>query len=74
MSKINLYFFTGPGNKPMFVLTGEGHRDELVWYVGAALRHFGTRISNTSLSTIIAPAKHVMAKEEETLSFPSKVC
>ncbi|XP_026325656.1 NHL repeat-containing protein 2 [Hyposmocoma kahamanoa] len=63
----------GPGSKPIFVLTGEGHRDELVWYVGAALRHFGTRISNSSLATIIAPAKHVMAKEEETLSFPSKV-
>lgn len=56
-------------------MTGEGHRDELVWYVGAALRHFGSRISNSSLATVIAPAKHVLArKEEETLNFPSKVC
>uniref|UniRef100_A0A2A4K9P3 Thioredoxin domain-containing protein n=1 Tax=Heliothis virescens TaxID=7102 RepID=A0A2A4K9P3_HELVI len=61
----------GPGNKPLFVLTGEGHRDELVSYVGSALRHFGSRISNTPIA--IAPAKHLKSKLEDVLHFPSKL-
>ncbi|XP_063891235.1 NHL repeat-containing protein 2 [Helicoverpa armigera] len=61
----------GPGNKPLFVLTGEGHRDELVWYVGNAVRHFGSRISNAPIA--IAPAKHLKPKTEELLYFPSKL-
>ncbi|KAJ8729581.1 hypothetical protein PYW08_001162 [Mythimna loreyi] len=61
----------GPGNKPMFVLTGEGHRDELVWYVGNALRHFGNRISTASIS--MAPSKHLKSKSEDVLYFPSKL-
>lgn len=63
--------FLGPGNKPLFVLTGEGHRDELVWYVSNAMRHFGNRISPSPIS--IEPAKHLKSKTEELLYFPSKV-
>ncbi|XP_052757903.1 NHL repeat-containing protein 2 [Galleria mellonella] len=61
----------GPGSKPLFVITGEGHRDRLVAYVEAALRHFGTKISNASLP--MAPSKHLKAKDIEILNFPSKV-
>ncbi|KAG7311684.1 hypothetical protein JYU34_002737 [Plutella xylostella] len=61
----------GPGNKPIFVLTGEGHRDLLVSYVGAALKHFGSRLSTAALP--IAPAKHLKTKEDTLLRFPSKV-
>lgn len=61
----------GPGNKPIFVLTGEGHREELEWYVGAALRHFCSRISTTSLP--ISLNTHLKAKEEQVLYFPSKI-
>lgn len=61
----------GPGNKPLFILTGEGHKDELVWYVGMALAHFGSRISTTPLP--MAVAKHLKSKEESILYFPSKL-
>ncbi|CAB3231248.1 unnamed protein product [Arctia plantaginis] len=61
----------GPGNKPLFILTGEGHRQELVSYVGATLAYFGSRISVSELP--ICPAKHLKAKEEELLYFPSKI-
>lgn len=62
---------TGPGNKPIFILTGEGHRHELELYVGATLSYFSSRISSSDLP--ISPAKHLKANEEEILSFPSKV-
>ncbi|CAK1603371.1 unnamed protein product [Parnassius mnemosyne] len=61
----------GPGNKPMFILTGEGHRRELVWYVGAAIRHFGSRVSTASLP--ISPSNYIKSKDNEVLYFPSKV-
>ncbi|XP_045511263.1 NHL repeat-containing protein 2 [Colias croceus] len=61
----------GPGNKPIFIFTGEGHRDELVSYVGAAIRHFGIRISTALLP--VAPAKHIKSKADSILYFPSKL-
>ncbi|XP_061707015.1 NHL repeat-containing protein 2 [Cydia pomonella] len=61
----------GPGNRPMFVLTGEGHRDELVWFVGAALRHFSGKIATTPLP--IGVSKHVKPRADDVLRFPSKV-
>ncbi|XP_075992067.1 NHL repeat-containing protein 2 isoform X2 [Anticarsia gemmatalis] len=61
----------GPGNKPLFILTGEGHKEELEWYVGAALRHFSARVSTASLP--MSPAKHIKAKEDQVLYFPSKI-
>lgn len=70
-SKLN-YSIIGPGNKPLFVLTGEGHKDELVWFVGNTLRHFGTRIATTPLPMSLSG--QVKRKEEDMLYFPSKVC
>ncbi|XP_039765047.1 NHL repeat-containing protein 2 [Pararge aegeria] len=61
----------GPANKPLFVITGEGHKDKLVWYVEAALRHFGLRISAAPLP--ISLNAHVKATNNEILYFPSKV-
>ncbi|XP_026738325.1 large subunit GTPase 1 homolog [Trichoplusia ni] len=61
----------GPGNKPLFVLTGEGHKDELVWFVGNTLRHFGTRIATTPLPMSLSG--QVKRKEEDMLYFPSKL-
>lgn len=66
------YLFLGPGNKPLFVITGEGHRDELVSYVGNTLRHFASRLSNTAIP--ISLNSHVKAKDVNSLYFPSKVC
>lgn len=61
----------GPNNKPIFVLTGEGNRQQLVWYVEAALRHFSSRMSNAPLP--VAVSKHFKPKDEGALQFPSKV-
>ncbi|XP_052747267.1 NHL repeat-containing protein 2 isoform X2 [Bicyclus anynana] len=61
----------GPANKPLFIITGEGHRDELVWYVGSALRHFAPRISTALLP--ISINAHVKATEDDILYFPSKL-
>ncbi|CAH2104862.1 unnamed protein product [Euphydryas editha] len=61
----------GPSNKPLFVITGEGHRDELVWYVSAALRHFSTLIRKSYLP--VSLNTHLKAKENSTLYFPSKL-
>ncbi|XP_063838903.1 NHL repeat-containing protein 2 [Ostrinia nubilalis] len=60
----------GPSNKPIFVLTGEGHREELKLYIDAALQHFDSRIS--SLPLPIEPLKFLRAKDN-VLHFPSKV-
>lgn len=65
------FVFIGPGNKPIFVLTGEGHREELDLYVDSALHYFDSRISNLPLP--IEPLKIVKGKEG-ILHFPSKVC
>ncbi|XP_068621158.1 NHL repeat-containing protein 2 [Battus philenor] len=61
----------GPGNKPIFVLTGEGHRDELVWFVGAAIRHFGSRISTDSIP--VSPSNVIKSQDNDVLYFPSKL-
>ncbi|XP_041972302.1 NHL repeat-containing protein 2 [Aricia agestis] len=61
----------GPGNKPIFVLTGESHRQELEWYVGAAIRHFSSRVSNSPLPVSIN--KHIKSKKTDLLYFPSKL-
>ncbi|XP_046961589.1 NHL repeat-containing protein 2 [Vanessa cardui] len=61
----------GPSNKPIFIITGEGHRDELVWYVGAAIRHFTSRLSTVSLPVSINT--HLKTKENNVLYFPSKL-
>lgn len=65
-------FHTGPGNKPLFVLTGEGHRDELVSFVGVAIRYFGSRISTAEIP--ISPSNYIKPKDCDVLQFPSKVC
>ncbi|KAI5632815.1 thioredoxin-like domain-containing protein [Phthorimaea operculella] len=61
----------GPENKPLFVLTGEGHRDDLVKYTDALLNHFKGRISNSNLP--VAPSIHIKSQDDEILRFPSKV-
>ncbi|GBP97097.1 NHL repeat-containing protein 2 [Eumeta japonica] len=61
----------GPSNIPLFVLTGEGHREELTWFVGGALRHFGSKISKSSLP--ISPATHIQSTPSSVLSFPGKI-
>ncbi|XP_049872474.1 NHL repeat-containing protein 2 [Pectinophora gossypiella] len=61
----------GPGNRPLFVITGEGQRDTLVMYVDAALKHFGSRISNAALP--VSPSTHLKALEDDVLRYPSKV-
>ncbi|XP_013133966.1 PREDICTED: NHL repeat-containing protein 2 [Papilio polytes] len=61
----------GPGNKPLFVLTGEGHRDELVSFVGVAIRYFGSRISTAEIP--ISPSSYIKPKDCDVLQFPSKI-
>nr|XP_034824711.1 NHL repeat-containing protein 2 [Maniola hyperantus] len=61
----------GPLNKPLFVITGEGHKDELVSYVGATIRYFVSRISLTPLP--VSLNTHLKAKNKDILSFPSKL-
>ncbi|KAG6459354.1 hypothetical protein O3G_MSEX011337 [Manduca sexta] len=61
----------GPNNKPLFIFTGEGHREELVEYVGVTLQHFSARLSTVSLP--ISPSTHLLPKEESLLHFPGKV-
>ncbi|CAH2066351.1 unnamed protein product, partial [Iphiclides podalirius] len=61
----------GPGNKPIFVLTGEGHKEELVWFVGALIRHFSSRISTASLPMSLS--NYIKPKDTGVLYFPSKV-
>lgn len=60
--------FSAPGNKPIFVLTGEGHREELVLYVDSLLKYFRTASLPMSISNYIKP------KDTGVLYFPSKVC
>lgn len=67
-----MQFVTGPGNKPIFVLTGEGHREELELYVGALLKFHMNRVNTGSLP--IAVSKIIEGKKETILKFPSKVC
>lgn len=67
-----IIFHAGPGNKPIFVLTGEGHREELVLYVGALIKHFGSRVSTASLPMSIS--NYIKPKDTGVLYFPSKVC
>ncbi|VVC99468.1 NHL repeat-containing protein 2 [Leptidea sinapis] len=62
----------GPGNKPVFVLTGEGHREELIMYTRALINHFENKISHASLPT--DPLAHIKAEKSEFLSYPSKLC
>ncbi|XP_004929227.1 NHL repeat-containing protein 2 isoform X2 [Bombyx mori] len=61
----------GLGCKPLFVFTGEGHKDELVMFVDATLKHFSSRISNAALP--IAISNQTKSKEDDVLSFPSKL-
>ncbi|CAG9784570.1 unnamed protein product [Diatraea saccharalis] len=61
----------GPQNKPLFVLTGEGHRQELVWYVEATIRHFSSRLSSAPLP--VSLSKHMKVKDDAALLFPGKV-
>ncbi|XP_022116461.2 NHL repeat-containing protein 2 [Pieris rapae] len=62
----------GPENKPVFILTGEGHRKELEWYVGALIKHFNSSNSISSAPIPMAPSKHLKAKNS-ILSYPSKI-
>lgn len=67
-----LYLVTGPGNKPIFVITGEGRRAELELYVGALLKYHMNGIDTASLP--ISVEKVLKAKKDSVLRFPSKVC
>lgn len=62
---------SGPNNRPLFMITGEGHRQQLVQYVGATLKHFSSIIGFKSLP--IFPTGYLKAKDDELLCFPSKV-
>ncbi|XP_013200443.1 NHL repeat-containing protein 2 [Amyelois transitella] len=63
----------GPGNKPIYIITGEGHREQLVSIVGAALKHFGPKLSDTPLPISLTKHLKPSEKENEVLYFPSKI-
>ncbi|KAL4715128.1 hypothetical protein ACJJTC_012175 [Scirpophaga incertulas] len=61
----------GPENKPIFVLTGEGHREELEMYVKVAMKYFSSQLANSSLPLTVF--KHITVKEDSVLQFPGKI-
>ncbi|KAJ0181697.1 hypothetical protein K1T71_002419 [Dendrolimus kikuchii] len=61
----------GPNNKPMFVITGEGHGNELELYVKTAIKHFSTQNLSTE-ALPVSPKQHLKSKDD-VLYFPSKV-
>lgn len=63
----------GPGNKPIFVLTGEGNSKELELYVREAIKHFSSSQNISTVPLPISPKKHIKSKEENVLHYPSKV-
>ncbi|KAF7995026.1 hypothetical protein HCN44_004498 [Aphidius gifuensis] len=63
----------GPKAQPLFVLVGEGHRDELFIYTKVALSYFKSQkqISNHELP--LKPAQHLLPITRNVLLFPGKV-
>ncbi|CAK1549734.1 unnamed protein product [Leptosia nina] len=62
----------GPGAKPVFVLTGEGNRTELEWYVESLFEYFNSVNKISTAPLPMAPAKHIKAKNS-ILYYPSKI-
>lgn len=61
----------GPANKPLFVLVGEGHKDELFLYIKAAKQYFGEELSRAHLPIKIS--SHISGDKMYSLKFPGKV-
>ncbi|KAK0161514.1 hypothetical protein PV327_009976 [Microctonus hyperodae] len=63
----------GPKGQPLFVLMGEGHRDELFIYTKVAINYFKSlkQISNHNIP--LSPAHHLLPVRENVLRFPSKI-
>ncbi|XP_011498038.1 PREDICTED: NHL repeat-containing protein 2 [Ceratosolen solmsi marchali] len=63
----------GPKGQPLFVLVGEGHKEELFLYTKVALKYF---MSLKQISKEIIPlklAQHILPMHKGSLLFPGKI-
>ncbi|EZA57063.1 hypothetical protein DMN91_007077 [Ooceraea biroi] len=63
----------GPSGQPLFVLVGEGHRDEILLYAKVAIAHFKSLNQMSNHSLPLKPAHHLLPSSKDGLLFPGKV-
>ncbi|KAJ8682744.1 hypothetical protein QAD02_018536 [Eretmocerus hayati] len=63
----------GPKGQVLFVLVGEGHRDELFLYTKVALNYFKSLNQISDKTIPLKPAQHILPMNKSSLLFPGKV-
>ncbi|XP_043290047.1 NHL repeat-containing protein 2 [Venturia canescens] len=63
----------GPKGQPLFVLVGEGHREEMFTYVGVALAYFNSLKEISDHEIPLKPAQHLLPLSKDVILFPGKV-
>lgn len=66
-------YFLGPKGQPLFVLVGEGHRNELFLYTKVALAYFKSLNQISEHSLPIKLSQHLLSISKDTLLFPGKI-
>lgn len=72
-SKRAILNVSGPKGQPLFVLVGEGHRDEMLTYVGVALAYFNSLKEISDHEIPLKPAQHLLPLSKDVILFPGKV-
>jgi hypothetical protein len=63
----------GPKGQPIFVLVGEGHKDELFLYTKVALKYFTSLKQISKESIPLRLAQHILPVNQGSLCFPGKI-
>jgi hypothetical protein len=65
--------FTGPNGEALFILVGEGHKNDITLFVKTTLNHYRNYKQLLSHLIPLAPAVHILSELKEPLLFPGKV-
>jgi hypothetical protein len=65
--------FTGPNGEALFILVGEGHKNDMLMFVKTALNYYKNYGQLLDHSLPLAPAVHILPELKRPLFFPGKV-
>jgi hypothetical protein len=65
--------FTGPNGEALFILVGEGHKNDVFMFVKTALNYYKNYEQLLDHSLPVSPALHILPQLKGPLLFPGKI-
>jgi hypothetical protein len=64
--------FTGPNGEVLFLLVGEGHKNDVFMFVKTAMNYYKNYEQLLDHSLLVSPALHILPEIKGPLLFPGK--